>query len=94
AAEIDEERRLLYVAMTRAKDELHLIQPERFYTAGQSRLGERYVRAPRTRFITEAILALFDVRSCAWAAPGAAAPGRRAPLPAVDIGAALRGMWE
>ncbi|HET6468720.1 MAG TPA: ATP-dependent helicase [Geminicoccaceae bacterium] len=93
AAEIDEERRLLYVAMTRAKDELHLIQPERFYTAGQSRLGERYVRAPRTRFITEAMLALFDVRSCAWAVPGAA-PRERAPLPTVDIGASLRGMWE
>ena len=29
--EIEEERRLLYVAMTRAKDELHLIVPQRFY---------------------------------------------------------------
>jgi superfamily I DNA/RNA helicase len=30
--EIEEERRLLYVAMTRAKDELDLIVPHRFYT--------------------------------------------------------------
>jgi DNA helicase II / ATP-dependent DNA helicase PcrA len=30
--EIEEERRLLYVAMTRAKDELDLIVPQRFYT--------------------------------------------------------------
>jgi DNA helicase II / ATP-dependent DNA helicase PcrA len=30
--EIEEERRLLYVAMTRAKDELNLIVPQRFYT--------------------------------------------------------------
>src|SRR5262249_21977047 len=29
--EIEEERRLLYVAMTRAKDHLHLIVPQRFY---------------------------------------------------------------
>ena len=33
--EIEEERRLLYVAMTRAKDELALIVPQRFYVHGQ-----------------------------------------------------------
>jgi superfamily I DNA/RNA helicase len=32
-ADLEEERRLLYVAMTRAKDSLHLITPHRlFYT--------------------------------------------------------------
>ena len=36
-AEIEEERRLLYVAMTRAKDSLHLITPHRFFTHGQAR---------------------------------------------------------
>ena len=30
AQELEEERRLLYVAMTRARDELHLITPQRF----------------------------------------------------------------
>jgi DNA helicase-2/ATP-dependent DNA helicase PcrA len=35
SAEIEEERRLLYVAMTRAKDDLHLIVPQRFFTHGQ-----------------------------------------------------------
>ena len=29
--EIEEERRLLYVAMTRAKDHLHLMVPQRFF---------------------------------------------------------------
>ncbi len=33
--EIEEERRLLYVAMTRAKDQLHLLLPQRFYVHGQ-----------------------------------------------------------
>jgi DNA helicase-2/ATP-dependent DNA helicase PcrA len=33
--EIEEERRLLYVAMTRAKDQLHLMVPQRFFTHGQ-----------------------------------------------------------
>jgi DNA helicase-2/ATP-dependent DNA helicase PcrA len=40
-AEIEEERRLLYVAMTRAKDTLHLITPHRFFTYGQPSLGDR-----------------------------------------------------
>ncbi|WP_163362798.1 3'-5' exonuclease, partial [Escherichia coli] len=34
--DLDEERRLLYVAMTRAKDSLHLVTPQRFYVSGQS----------------------------------------------------------
>ncbi|MGB8177764.1 MAG: ATP-dependent helicase, partial [Pseudolabrys sp.] len=33
--EIEEERRLLYVAMTRAKDQLHLLVPQRFYIHAQ-----------------------------------------------------------
>ena len=36
-AEIEEKRRLLYVAMTHAKDDLHLIVPQRFFTHGQNR---------------------------------------------------------
>ena len=38
-AEIEEERRLLYVAMTRAKDNLHLVVPQRFFTHGQNAQG-------------------------------------------------------
>ena len=53
AAEIEEERRLLYVAMTRAKDHLHLIVPQRFYAHGQRGGGDRHVYAARTRFIPD-----------------------------------------
>jgi hypothetical protein len=38
------ERRLLYVAMTRAKDDLHLIVPQRFFTHGQTAQGDRHAR--------------------------------------------------
>src|SRR5216117_355775 len=44
--EIEEERRLLYVAMTRARDHLYLIQPHRFYTGSSRRNGDRHVYAP------------------------------------------------
>ena len=49
--EIDEERRLLYVAMTRAKEDLHIVTPQRFYVHNQTHLGDRHVWASRTRFI-------------------------------------------
>ena len=57
---LEEERRLLYVAMTRAKQELHLIAPVRFYVTQQSRTGDKYVHGTRSRFLTEAVLARLD----------------------------------
>jgi DNA helicase-2/ATP-dependent DNA helicase PcrA len=91
-AEIEEERRLLYVAMTRARDDLHLVVPQRFYTHGQSPRGDRHVYASRTRFIPSELLSLFE--RTAW--PKAVAEGARGPSPTarVDVGARLRGMWR
>ena len=91
--EIEEERRLLYVAMTRARDQLHLMVPQRFFTHGQHSTGDRHVYAQRTRFIPNSMLKHFDNRSwplrSAAAKPGA--PTQRAPI---DIGARMRGMWK
>src|SRR6185503_14404565 len=42
ADEIEEERRLLYVALTRAKDQLDVSVPQRFYTHNQANRGDRY----------------------------------------------------
>ena len=42
AVTMGKERRLLYVAMTRAKDKLNLIVPQRFYTHHQARAGDRH----------------------------------------------------
>ena len=53
------DRRLLYVAMTRAKDDLHLQVPQRFFVHGQASKGDRPLYASRTRFITEALLPNF-----------------------------------
>jgi DNA helicase-2/ATP-dependent DNA helicase PcrA len=91
AEEIEEERRLLYVAMTRARDALCLLQPERFYAGSQARLGDRHIRVPRTRFITESMLRLFEVTV---SGSSRAASFDVTSMPAVDIGAGLRGMWE
>lgn len=48
--EIEEERRLLYVAMTRARQHLHLVQPSRFFRTHQHRHADGYVLAMRSRF--------------------------------------------
>ena len=40
--EIEEERRLLYVAMTRAKDTLLLVVPQRFYVHAQAKRGDKH----------------------------------------------------
>jgi DNA helicase-2/ATP-dependent DNA helicase PcrA len=47
------------VAMTRAKDELNLIVPQRFFTHQQANLGDRHVYASRSRFIPDSILPSF-----------------------------------
>src|SRR5213079_309148 len=52
-AETEEERRLLYVALTRAKDQLHLLVPQRFFRLNQSAIGDGHVYAQRTRFIPD-----------------------------------------
>ena len=90
--EIEEERRLLYVAMTRARDELTLITPQRFYVHGQPRNGDRSVYASRTRFIPPPLLKHFDRQT--W--PIAGAEPARAPSegPRVDLAARMRAMWR
>ena len=62
--DIEEERRLLYVAMTRARDNLHLVVPNRFFVKQQAQLGDRHMYAARTRFITPAMLKHFE--ESAW----------------------------
>jgi DNA helicase II / ATP-dependent DNA helicase PcrA len=93
AAEIEEERRLLYVAVTRARDELHLIMPQRFFTHGQSAYGDRHVYAARTRFIPGALLGLFDCTTWPAATPEPAdvLPPREGVR--FDVGARMRRMW-
>jgi DNA helicase-2/ATP-dependent DNA helicase PcrA len=89
--QIDEERRLLYVAMTRARDHLHLVQPLRMYTEKQHRYGDRHVFAPRSRFIPDAILDRFErvVRGRGVASLGLDTNASTT----VDVAARLRAMW-
>ncbi len=90
--EIEEERRLLYVAMTRAKDELRLVMPQRFYTHGQAARGDRHVYAARTRFIPDSALSLFEQST--WPQVGSEGAANAASSGVlVDVKAKMRDMW-
>ncbi len=90
--ELEEERRLLYVAMTRAKDDLHLIIPQRFFVHGQSVQCDRHLYASRTRFIPDALLALFECVS--WPVAQEAAHRVASQGPRIDIAARMRERWR
>ena len=77
---IEEEKRLLYVAMTRAKSDLDLIAPLKYYVTQQTRMGDRHVYGAQSRFLTKAVMACLEQRI--WDE-----------IPAVDVGKKLRAMW-
>jgi DNA helicase-2/ATP-dependent DNA helicase PcrA len=93
AEELEEERRLLYVAMTRAKEHLHLVVPQRFYVTQQAGGGDRHLYAGRTRFITESMSALFE--PLCWPAAQADAGGSAQPqAPLLQVRARARAAWR
>lgn len=93
SAEVEEERRLLYVAMTRAKDSLDLIVPQRFYVTQQTGMGDRHVYAGRTRFIPNRLLGHFEQIS--WPLPLPELQGSPASRQAaIDLAAKMRDMWR
>ena len=90
--EIEEERRLLYVAMTRAKDDLDLIVPQRFYTHRQAGTRDQHMYACVSRFVSDITHSAFDRK--AWLEPSestttsAIKPGR-----AIDVTGRSKRMW-
>ncbi len=67
--------------------------PQRFFTHGQSRLGDRHVYAARSRFIPDDLLNLFQ--SIAWPIAGLDDGVRTltGQAPRMDVAAKMRGMW-
>jgi len=89
---IDEERRLLYVAMTRARNELALCSPLKFPLTQQPRTGDAHVYGARSRFISDRVL-----KCCEQTAFHGAQSGdtglNEARGDSIDINAKLREMW-
>ncbi|HXS27422.1 MAG TPA: ATP-dependent helicase [Steroidobacteraceae bacterium] len=89
---IEEERRLLYVAMTRAQNDLILMAPLRFQVTSQSRQSDAHVYGGRSRFMTDKVLKAFDAETIRGTqlAEATLKAGEDATL---DVGAKLKEMW-
>ena len=92
ATQREEERRLLYVAMTRAKEHLYLVQPIKFFRTQQHRYGNGHMFAARSRFLPEDILPLFTRTSAPMAVVAGNTSAAQSAV-SIDIGARLRSMW-
>jgi DNA helicase-2/ATP-dependent DNA helicase PcrA len=88
---LEEERRLLYVAMTRAKSELHLIAPLKYYVTQQARLGDRHVYGAQSRFLTKEVMQCLAPLAWGETRPTDAIGGT---APQIDVAGALRALWS
>ncbi len=89
---IEEERRLLYVAMTRARQTLTLIAPLRFHVTQQRRDGDRHVYGARSRFVTNRLLKTMHRRF--HGRPDAKRGGLRSVSDKrIDVASRVRDMW-
>ncbi|HXQ31002.1 MAG TPA: ATP-dependent helicase [Steroidobacteraceae bacterium] len=89
---LEEERRLLYVAVTRARDALHLVTPLKYYVTQQSRFGDAHVYGAQSRFLTPRVLGTLESVS-AVASLEAANSDAIDRAPPVDVGARMRSLW-
>jgi len=89
---IEEERRLLYVAMTRAKQSLRLVAPLRYHVTQQRRDGDRHVYGARSRFMSDNLLATMDSQ---FRGRNEASSNRLGPKTnkRLDVASRLREMW-
>ncbi len=88
---LEEERRLLYVAMTRARNELHLCAPLRYQVTQQAKDGDRHVYGAKSRFMTDRVLEAFDKTT--YRSLQGAASLRAEDAASVDVASALKEMW-
>ncbi|MGE0857539.1 MAG: ATP-dependent helicase [Gammaproteobacteria bacterium] len=88
---LEEERRLAYVALTRAKNRLVLVNPLKYFVPQQPKLGDRHVYGSKSRFLTERVLATLDAGH--WSSRQDEQPAWRRDL-RVDLKDRARAMWR
>ncbi|MFO7675713.1 MAG: ATP-dependent helicase [bacterium] len=92
--EIEEERRLFYVAVTRAEDRLYVLFPLRYYTK-KHRLGDGHLYAQLTRFIPPDVAPLFEQQVVRYGFAEPAAPEFEDGFPdAGEVRRRIDELWE
>ena len=89
---IEEERRLLYVAMTRAKQSLSLVVPLRYHVTQQRRDGDKHVYGARSRFMSDQLLETMDKKFKGRPESQSVRLGSRSDR-RIDVNARTREMW-
>jgi ATP-dependent DNA helicase UvrD/PcrA len=89
ADQIEEERRLLYVACTRAKQHLYVLHPLRYYVKGRRCNAHTYSQL--TRFIPREVKSCFQLDR---RAQGSSQPQITASVRVTDIQKSIREIWE
>jgi DNA helicase II / ATP-dependent DNA helicase PcrA len=90
---IEEERRLFYVALTRARDMLYVYFPLRYYRRPRGH-DDAHAYAQLTRFLPGGIRHLFDERSTDGCADPAPVGATSKPGGAEEVDKLLRSLWE
>jgi len=90
---VEEERRLLYVGMTRAQNDLMLVAPLKFHLTHQQRNGDAHVYGGRSRFLTEKVLKCLEPRTFQGTNMGDAGLQSGSADSSLDVGARLKEMW-
>jgi DNA helicase II / ATP-dependent DNA helicase PcrA len=92
-AELEEERRLLYVAMTRARDRLYVTFPMRYYHRKHA-LGDSHSFAQLSRFLPPALFPLFERHSHVGPEPELTATQAQTQPVAETVHARLKKLWQ
>jgi len=88
---VEEERRLLYVAMTRARNELHICAPLKYAVTQQAKHGDAHVYGAKSRFMTDKVLSLFEQTT--FRSQRGIESLRAVEAATVDVAAQLKEMW-
>lgn len=88
---IEEERRLLYVAMTRARNELHLCAPLKYTVTQQAKDGDAHVYGGKSRFMTDKVLDTFERTT--FRSMRTVDSLRAEEAATVDVASQLKDMW-